>query len=118
MRLEVDDEGEILARSNVVMDGYWNQPDESAAALADGWFHTGDGGFLDAEGYLTIRDRKKDVIISGGENVSSIEVEDVPVLAPRGRRGRGHRGPAREVGRDGHGAGRAARRVRRPPRPS
>ena len=77
VRLEVDDEGEILARSNVVMDGYWNQPDESAAALADGWFHTGDGGFLDAEGYLTIRDRKKDVIISGGENVSSIEVEDV-----------------------------------------
>jgi acyl-CoA synthetase (AMP-forming)/AMP-acid ligase II len=77
VRLEVDDEGEILARSNVVMDGYWNQPDESAAALADAWFHTGDGGFLDAEGYLTIRDRKKDVIISGGENVSSIEVEDV-----------------------------------------
>jgi acyl-CoA synthetase (AMP-forming)/AMP-acid ligase II len=77
VRLQVDDEGEVLARSNVVMDGYWNQPEESAAALADGWFHTGDGGFIDAEGYLTIRDRKKDVIISGGENVSSIEVEDV-----------------------------------------
>jgi acyl-CoA synthetase (AMP-forming)/AMP-acid ligase II len=75
--LQVDGEGEVLARSNVVMDGYWNQPDASAAALDGGWFHTGDGGFLDAEGYLAIRDRKKDVIISGGENVSSIEVEDV-----------------------------------------
>jgi fatty-acyl-CoA synthase len=76
VRLTVDDEGEVLARSNVVMEGYWEQPDASASALADGWFHTGDGGSLDAEGYLTISDRKKDVIISGGENVSSIEVED------------------------------------------
>ncbi len=67
----------MLARSNVVMDGYWTQPEATAEAMADGWFHTGDGGSLDAEGYLTIRDRKKDVIISGGENVSSIEVEDV-----------------------------------------
>jgi fatty-acyl-CoA synthase len=77
VRLQVDEEGEVLARSNVVMEGYWNQPVESAAALDGGWFHTGDGGLLDGEGYLTIRDRKKDVIISGGENVSSIEVEDV-----------------------------------------
>ncbi|HZP30704.1 MAG TPA: AMP-binding protein [Acidimicrobiia bacterium] len=77
VRLRVDDEGEVLARSNVVMEGYWNQPDATATALDGGWFHTGDGGFLDAEGYLTIHDRKKDVIISGGENVSSIEVEDV-----------------------------------------
>jgi acyl-CoA synthetase (AMP-forming)/AMP-acid ligase II len=76
VRLAVDDEGEVLARSNVVMEGYWEQPDASASALADGWFHTGDGGSLDDEGYLTISDRKKDVIISGGENVSSIEVED------------------------------------------
>jgi len=51
-------------------------PERTAAALADGWFHTGDGGSLDDEHYLTISDRKKDVIISGGENVSSIEVED------------------------------------------
>ncbi len=58
------------------MDGYWRQPDESAGALESGWFHTGDGGILDDEGHLTILDRKKDVIITGGENVSSIEVED------------------------------------------
>ncbi len=74
--LEVDDEGEVLARSNVCLAGYWEQPEESAKALEDGWFHTGDGGFIDDEGYLNIADRKKDVIITGGENVSSIEVED------------------------------------------
>ena len=75
-----DDEdpgGEVLARSNVVLEGYWEQPEESAAALKDGWFHTGDGGVLGDDGYLTISDRKKDVIITGGENVSSIDVEDV-----------------------------------------
>ena len=76
VRLRTDREGEVLARGNVVMEGYWNQPDESAKALDGGWFHTGDGGSIDEEGYLTISDRKKDVIISGGENVSSIEVED------------------------------------------
>jgi len=59
-----------------VLEGYWEQPDTSAEALAGGWFHTGDGGHIDDEGYLTLSDRKKDVIISGGENVSSIEVED------------------------------------------
>jgi fatty-acyl-CoA synthase len=74
--LKIDDEGEVLARSNVVLEGYWEQPEESAKALAGGWFHTGDGGYLDDEGYLSISDRKKDVIITGGENVSSIEVED------------------------------------------
>ena len=58
------------------MEGYWQQPAETEAALRDGFFHTGDGGFIDDENYLTIADRKKDVIISGGENVSSIEVED------------------------------------------
>jgi acyl-CoA synthetase (AMP-forming)/AMP-acid ligase II len=72
----VDEEGEVLARSNTVMEGYWRQPDESARALESGWFRTGDGGILDEEGHLTILDRKKDVIITGGENVSSIEVED------------------------------------------
>lgn len=74
--------GEVLARSNVVLEGYWEQPEESARALADGWFHTGDGGEIGADGYLTISDRKKDVIITGGENVSSIEVEDVLFLHP------------------------------------
>jgi acyl-CoA synthetase (AMP-forming)/AMP-acid ligase II len=75
--LKVDPEGEVLARSNVVLEGYWQQPDESARALDGGWFHTGDGGTIGEDGYLTISDRKKDVIITGGENVSSIEVEDV-----------------------------------------
>ena len=74
--LDVSESGEVLARSNVVLEGYWEQPEESAAALADGWFHTGDGGVVGDDGYLTIQDRKKDVIITGGENVSSIEVED------------------------------------------
>jgi fatty-acyl-CoA synthase len=75
VRIAVDDEGEVLARSNHVFEGYWEQPDESARALRGGWFHTGDGGFLDGS-HLVISDRKKDVIITGGENVSSIEVED------------------------------------------
>jgi fatty-acyl-CoA synthase len=69
--------GEVLARSNVVLEGYWEQPEETDRALKDGWFRTGDGGSLGEDGYLTISDRKKDVIITGGENVSSIEVEDV-----------------------------------------
>jgi acyl-CoA synthetase (AMP-forming)/AMP-acid ligase II len=84
-RMAVDGQGEVLARSNVVMDGYWNQPEATADAIVDGWFHTGDGGTIDEEGYVAIADRKKDVIISGGENVSSIEVEDTlfshPVVA-------------------------------------
>ena len=74
--LAADDSGEVLARGNHVLEGYWEQPDASAEALAGGWFHTGDGGHIDEEGYLSLSDRKKDVIISGGENVSSIEVED------------------------------------------
>ena len=73
--LRVDDEGEICARSNHVFAGYWEQPEETAKAIPDGSFHTGDGGYLDGA-YVVIADRKKDVIISGGENVSSIEVED------------------------------------------
>lgn len=75
--LKISDSGEVLARSNVVLEGYWDQPEETEAALGDGWFHTGDGGVIGDDGYLTIQDRKKDVIITGGENVSSIEVEDV-----------------------------------------
>jgi acyl-CoA synthetase (AMP-forming)/AMP-acid ligase II len=75
VRIQVDGEGEVCARSNHVFEGYWNQPDETAKAIADGWFHTGDGGYRD-DAYVVISDRKKDVIITGGENVSSIEVED------------------------------------------
>ena len=74
--MRMDNEGEILARGNVILDGYWHDSDATAKALEDDWFHTGDGGVIDDEGYYAITDRKKDVIISGGENVSSIEVED------------------------------------------
>ena len=84
VEVRISPDGEILARGNHVMAGYWSQPDATAAAIhpaADDpggpeWFHTGDGGFVDEDRYVTISDRKKDVIISGGENVSSIEVED------------------------------------------
>jgi acyl-CoA synthetase (AMP-forming)/AMP-acid ligase II len=82
VQLRVDDQGEVLARSNVVLEGYWDQPEATADAIVDGWFHTGDGGTVDDEGYLSISDRKKDVIISGGENVSSIAVEDTLVSHP------------------------------------
>ena len=73
--LRVAPGGEILARSNHVLKGYWRQPDATAQALAGGWLHTGDGGQLQ-DGYLSVHDRKKDVIVTGGENVSSIEVEN------------------------------------------
>src|SRR5215468_8071446 len=75
VRMRVDDEGEVLARSNHVFEGYWNQPEETAKALQRGWFHTGGGGHEDGA-FVVIADRKKDVIITGGENVSSIDVED------------------------------------------
>ncbi|MQA16708.1 MAG: AMP-binding protein [Pseudonocardiaceae bacterium] len=75
-RIATSEAGEVLARSNVVMQGYWHNQDASDDVLVGGYFHTGDGGTVDDEGYLTISDRKKDVIITGGENVSSIEVED------------------------------------------
>jgi fatty-acyl-CoA synthase len=69
--------GEICVRSNHVMAGYWNRPDATAEVLRDGWLRTGDVATVDAEGYVTIVDRKKDLIISGGENISSVEVEKV-----------------------------------------
>ena len=67
----------------MVFEGYWEQPDATADAIVDDWFHTGDGGALDDDGYVSISDRKKDVIISGGENVSSIEVEDALCSHPQ-----------------------------------
>ena len=82
VRVSVDEQGEILTSSNHNLDGYWDQPEETARVTAGGTFHTGDGGYLDDEGYLVISDRKKDVIISGGENVSSIEVEDALMSHP------------------------------------
>jgi len=74
--------GEIVARSNHVMIGYWNSPDETAAALRGGWLRTGDLAVVDPDGYLTIVDRKKDVIVSGGENISSVEVEKAIAAHP------------------------------------
>jgi acyl-CoA synthetase (AMP-forming)/AMP-acid ligase II len=77
--VEPDDRevGEILARGPTITPGYWNRPEETAAAFADGWLSTGDLAVIDAEGFLNIVDRKKDVIITGGENVYSTEVEHV-----------------------------------------
>jgi acyl-CoA synthetase (AMP-forming)/AMP-acid ligase II len=69
--------GELLVRSDAVTAGYWHRPEESAAAFTDGWLHTGDAGYLDAEGYLFLTDRIKDMIVSGAENVYPIEVENV-----------------------------------------
>jgi long-chain acyl-CoA synthetase len=69
--------GEILCRGDVVMPGYWNNPEASAATLRGGWLHTGDVGAFDAEGYLTLKDRSKDVIISGGSNIYPREVEEI-----------------------------------------
>jgi acyl-CoA synthetase (AMP-forming)/AMP-acid ligase II len=75
--------GEIIARSDGVMEGYWRQPAASAEALRGGWFHTGDMATLNEEGYLLIVDRKKDIIVSGGENISSLEVEKAVLAHPK-----------------------------------
>jgi long-chain acyl-CoA synthetase len=75
--LPVGEAGEILCRGDVVMPGYWCNPQASADALKSGWLHTGDVGAFDAEGYLTLKDRSKDLIISGGSNIYPREVEEV-----------------------------------------
>jgi long-chain acyl-CoA synthetase len=69
--------GEVVARGPNVMQGYWNKPEQTASVLHDGWYRTGDLGFMDAEGYLFLVDSAKDMIVSGGENVYSTEVEEV-----------------------------------------
>jgi fatty-acyl-CoA synthase len=74
--------GEIVARGNVVMKGYYNDPEATARAFAGGWFHTGDAAVVHPDGYVEIRDRMKDVIISGGENISSVEVEAMLLRHP------------------------------------
>ncbi len=81
-RLDLSADHEVLAQSNTVLASYWQNPSATQEALEDGWFHTGDGGRFDEDGYLAITDRKKDVIITGGENVSSIEVEDILLRHP------------------------------------
>ena len=74
--------GEIVVRGNVVMAGYYNDPEATAKAMRDGWFHSGDAAVVHPDGYAEIRDRIKDVIISGGENISSVEVEGVLLRHP------------------------------------
>lgn len=75
--------GEVVARGDVVMPGYWNNPEASAEALRGGWLHTGDIGYFDDEGYLFLLDRAKDMVISGGNNVYPREVEEVIILHPK-----------------------------------
>ena len=76
VELKIAEDGEVLVRGDLVMDGYWGDPEATRTAIVDGWLHTGDVGALDSEGYLTITDRKKDIIVlSGGENVSPARVE-------------------------------------------
>jgi acyl-CoA synthetase (AMP-forming)/AMP-acid ligase II len=74
--------GEIVAAGEHVMLGYWKQPEATAEAVRAGWMHTGDGGYMDERGYVYVVDRIKDMIISGGENVYSIEVENVIAKHP------------------------------------
>jgi long-chain acyl-CoA synthetase len=83
--LPAGETGEILCRGDVVMAGYWQDPQASAATLRNGWLHTGDLGAFDADGYLTLKDRSKDVIISGGSNIYPREVEEVLLRLPRVR---------------------------------
>jgi long-chain acyl-CoA synthetase len=74
--------GEVCIRSNAVMKGYWNKPALTDEVLFDNWYHSGDAGFLDQRGFLTLVDRVKDMLITGGENVYSAEVENVLMTHP------------------------------------
>lgn len=74
--------GEIVTRADGVMEGYWRQPEASAEALRGGWFHTGDMATVNSDGYFLIVDRKKDIIVSGGENISSLELEKIILAHP------------------------------------
>ncbi len=74
--------GEVAVRGPTVMQGYWNKPEQTAAAVRDGWMHTGDGGYMDQDGFVFVVDRMKDMIVSGGENVYSAEVENALAQHP------------------------------------
>jgi long-chain acyl-CoA synthetase len=74
--------GEVILRGENVMTGYWNAPEETALVLKDGWFHTGDMGLSDGNGYIFLKDRKKDMIVTGGENVYPVEIENVLLQIP------------------------------------
>ncbi|GGY59304.1 long-chain-fatty-acid--CoA ligase [Marinobacter zhanjiangensis] len=75
--------GEIVARGPVVMQGYWNKPEQTAQALRNGWMHTGDAGYMDDDGFVYVVDRIKDMIVTGGENVYSAEVEEAVLQMPQ-----------------------------------
>jgi fatty-acyl-CoA synthase len=77
-----DEIGEVVLSGPNIMAGYWNDPEATAAAIVDGWYHSGDAGSTDEDGYLYIRDRYKDMIISGGENVYPAEVESALLELP------------------------------------
>ena len=101
--------GEILGRGPITMPGYFNRPDLTAQALAGGWLHTGDLGYVDEEGFLYLVDRKKDMIDSGGVKVYPKDIEEIGACSPGRPRNRRVRHPARQVGRNAGGRGRIAR---------
>jgi fatty-acyl-CoA synthase len=82
VRTDGDQIGEIVVRSNTVMDGYYKDPEATAETIRDGWLHTGDMAVIDEQGYVLIKDRSKDIIIRGGENISSVEVENAILAHP------------------------------------
>ena len=110
--------GEVMLRGNTVMKGYLRNPEANAAAFAGGWFHTGDLGVMHADGYIEVKDRAKDIVISGGENISTLEVEEVLYAHPGIMEAAVVAEPDDEMGRGAaclrHAeAGRACRRPRR-----
>ena len=92
--------GEVMFRGNIVMKGYLKNPKATEEAFAGGWFHSGDLGVLHPDGYIQLKDRSKDIIISGGENISSIEVEDVLYKHPAVAAAAVVAKPDDEMGRD------------------
>ncbi len=90
--------GEIVLRGNNVMLGYYRDEAATAEAFAGGWFHSGDLGVMHPDGYIQLKDRAKDIIISGGENISTVEVEQAIMSHPRGDRRGSRRRSGREVG--------------------